>query len=188
MDNATVVKALKDEFGAAIGNVVAFRDQLIIWVAPAQLVAICTFLRDDPTFRYNYLSDVSGLDRLTMQQESIASGHDPAQMVDALRFVVNYQLLSLSNKHRVWLKVGLSSDNSSVASVTSIWPTANFHEREVYDLLGIKFEGHPDLRRILMPDDWEGHPLRKDYPEAHEEVEFSHNFERIEKSKKYAQR
>ncbi len=188
MENATVVNALKSKFADAIQNVVEFRDQLIIWIAPDTIVEVCLYLRDDPQFRYNFLSDVSCVDRLTMEQESIPSGQDPAKRFNQLRFVVNYQLLSIPNKHRVWLKVGLPAEHPHVASVTSVWPTANFHEREVYDLMGITFDGHPDLRRILMPDDWEGHPLRKDYPPAFEEVQFSHNFERIEKQKKYATR
>ena len=188
MDNTTVTNALQAKFGDVIGHVVEFRNQLIIWIAPEQIVAVCAFLRDEPQFRYNYLSDVSGLDRLTMEQESLPSGHDPSQMRDELRFVVNYQLLSLTNKHRIWLKVGLPADNPTVPSVTAVWATANFHEREVYDLFGITFTGHPDLRRILMPDDWQGYPLRKDYPFEPEEVEFTHNFERVEKRKKYATR
>ena len=188
MENTTVVDALKARFGDAVRHVVEYRGQLIIWIAPEQLGAVCTFLRDDPGLRYNFLSDVAALDRLGMAQESIASGEDPARSNSDLRFVVNYQLLSLPNKHRVWLKVALPAENPAVGSVTGIWPTANLHEREVYDLFGIRFEGHPDLRRILMPEDWEGHPLRKDSPEVHEEVEFSHNFERVERHKNYAKR
>lgn len=188
MDQLTLVNTLKEKFGADINHVVEFRSQLIIWLAPQRLVAVCQFLRDDARFQYTFLSDLSGLDRLTMQQESIASGQAPSAMLDTLRFVVNYQLLSMKHKHRVWLKVGLPSEQPTVSSVTPIWTTANFHEREIYDLLGITFTGHPDLRRILMPDDWQGHPLRKDYPFEPEEVQFSHNFDRIEKRKKYAVR
>ena len=188
MDNTTIVNALKEKFGEAVSAVVEFRDQLIIWIEPQRIVDVCQCLRDDARFQYTFLSDVSGLDRLTMQQESVPSGHAPAAMSDAMRFVVNYQLLSMKHKHRVWLKVGLPADKPTVQSVTSLWTTANFHEREVYDLMGIMFTGHPDLRRILLPDDWQGHPLRKDYPFEPEEVQFSHNFDRIEKRKKYAVR
>jgi NADH-quinone oxidoreductase subunit C len=80
------------------------------------------------------------------------------------RFEVNYHLLSLDRRERLRLKVSLSGSDPTIPSVTSIWPTANWHERESFDLMGIRFEGHPDLSRILMPDEWEGHPLRKDYP------------------------
>jgi NADH-quinone oxidoreductase subunit C len=188
VDNTIVVSALQAKFGDAVIHVLEFRGQLIIWVAPAQIVAICEHLRGDPQFRYNYLSDLSGLDRLGMRVESLPTGQPPERAIDDLRFVVNYQLLSLPHKHRVWLKVALPASDPRVQSVTGVWPTADFHEREVFDLFGIVFEGHPNLKRILLPDDWVGYPLRKDYPLAYEEVEFSHNFERIEKQKKYAKR
>lgn len=186
MDNQTVSEALKSKFGDAIGSVVEFRKQLIVWVEPDRIVEICRFLRDDPQLRFNSLSDVSCVDRLGMQTEGIPSGQDPNKMNDDLRFVVNYQLLSLPNKQRLWLKVGLPSDNPHLPSVTPLWPSANFQEREVYDLMGINFDGHPDLRRILMPEDWNGHPLRKDYPLGFEEVQFTHNFERVQRKKKFA--
>jgi NADH-quinone oxidoreductase subunit C len=98
--------------------------------------------------RFSFLSDITTLDRFTIEP----------------RFEVNYHLLSLDRRERVRLKVRLSGSDPSIHSVTTIWPTANWHERENFDLFGIRFEGHPDLRRILMPDDWEGYPLRKDYP------------------------
>jgi NADH-quinone oxidoreductase subunit C len=186
VDNATVVEALKRQLGDAVLNVVEFRKQLIVWLEPSRLVQACQFLRDEPQLRYNFLSDVSCVDRLGMQAEGIPSGQDPLKMNDALRFVVNYQLLSMPNKHRLWLKVGLPADDPHVASLVPLWPSADFLEREVFDLMGVKFDGHPDLRRILMPDDWQGHPLRKDYPLGFEEVQFSHNFERVERHKKFA--
>ena len=188
MDNPTVVNALQTKFGTAVIHVVEFRGQLIIWVAPEQIVAICTYLRGDPQFRYNYLSDLAGLDRLNMHMESLPSGRSPEAANDELRFVVNYQLLSLPNKHRVWLKAGLPASDPRLPSVTGVWATADFHEREVFDLFGIIFEGHPNLKRILLPDDWDGFPLRRDHPLGYEEVQFSHNFERIQKQKTYAKR
>jgi NADH-quinone oxidoreductase subunit C len=80
------------------------------------------------------------------------------------RFEVNYHLLSLDRKERLRLRVNVSGQDPVLPSVTAVWPTANWHERENYDLFGIRFEGHPHLTRILLPDEWEGHPLRKDYP------------------------
>jgi NADH-quinone oxidoreductase subunit C len=80
------------------------------------------------------------------------------------RFEVNYHLMSLARRERLRLKIRVGSEDPVVESVTSVWPTANWHEREVFDLFGVRFAGHPNLRRILMPEDWEGHPLRKDYP------------------------
>jgi NADH-quinone oxidoreductase subunit C len=84
------------------------------------------------------------------------------------------------------LRVPLPGENPSVLSLESVYPNANWHEREVYDMFGISFEGHTDLRRILMPHDWEGHPLRKDYPLGYEEVQFSFNFDEIDRRKRYA--
>jgi NADH-quinone oxidoreductase subunit C len=93
------------------------------------------------------------------------------------RFDVVYNLYSVSKSHRIRLKVRVD-DGESVPSVTSVWSTANWHEREVFDMFGIRFDGHPDLRRILMPEDWEGHPLRKDFPLTKEEVMFNYNKDR----------
>lgn len=183
MDNNTVLDALKGKFGDVVRGVVEFRGQAIAWIAAERLVEVCTWLRDDPQCAYTYLSDLSAVDRLLIQSEPLPGNPAP----DA-RFVVSLQLLSQAHKHRLWLKVAAPGENPRLPSVTGVWPGANFLEREVYDLMGIAFDGHPDLRRIMMPDDWQGHPLRKDYPEAHEEVQFTHNFERVERRKKYATR
>jgi len=189
MDNAIVFDALKAQFGDAIQHTLEYRGAAIAWVAPERLAEICAWLRDEPRFTYAFLSDVSALDRLTMEVESLPSGRDPSARFDSLRFVVNYQLLSHAHKHRLWLKVGLPADNPVVPSVTGVWPTADFLEREVFDLMGITFSGHPNLKRILLPEDWTGgYPLRKDAPVVHEEVQFTHNFDRINRQKKYATR
>lgn len=118
-----------------------------------RLVEVCRFLRDEPTLQFNYLSCVSGVD-------------------DAKTFWVVYHLYSIPKNHRVTLKIDAGRDDPEVPSVSGIWPTANWHEREAYDLVGIRFSGHPDLRRILLPEDWEGHPLRKDYdfPEEYQSI------------------
>ena len=122
----------------------AVRDHTL-YVPADQLVEICTFLRDDPELDFAMLSWIAGVDYLP---------RDP-------RFEVVYGLLSLSRNARVTLKVGIGEENPRVPSVTGVWPTADWHERETYDFFGVVFEGHPDLRRILLPDDWEGWPLRK---------------------------
>jgi NADH-quinone oxidoreductase subunit C len=117
-------------------------------VAPAGLLEIATWLRDTPALAFNMLSDVTAVDYLARNP----------------RFEVVYQLYSVSKKHRLRLRVPVGAENPSVASVTSVWLSANWAEREVWDMYGIHFEGHPDLRRILMYEEFEGHPLRKDYP------------------------
>jgi NADH-quinone oxidoreductase subunit C len=105
-------------------------------------------LAGQPGLRFSFLSDLTVVDRFPLEP----------------RFELNYHLLSLDRKERLRLRVRLPGAEPVVASVTPVWPTANWHEREAFDLFGIRFEGHPDLTRILMPDDWEGYPLRKDYP------------------------
>ncbi len=108
----------------------------------------CALLRDDPNCVFNFFSDVTCVDRYPSEP----------------RFEVVYQLLSIPKKERVRLKVLLDGGDPVVESVTSVWPAANYFEREVFDLFGVRFSGHPYLRRLLMPEDWQGYPLRKDYP------------------------
>ena len=140
-----------------------FRGERTIVVKPGSIVAICKALRDSPETNYNYLSDIVGLDRLDFMDDS----ED--------RFEVIYNLYSLGTFQRFRLKARVSEDDPAIDTVEGVWPNANWGEREVYDMLGITFRNHSDLRRILMPDDWVGHPLRKDFPLGGEEIEFSHN-------------
>jgi NADH-quinone oxidoreductase subunit C len=124
------------------------RGEMTLWIKAGTIRQVCTLLRDNPDCPFNFLADITCVDWF------------PAEP----RFEVVYHLLSIPKKERVRLKVRLGADSPSVASITSVWPSANFPEREVFDLFGIRFDGHPYLRRIMMPEDWEGHPLRKDYP------------------------
>ncbi|MDQ7029012.1 MAG: NADH-quinone oxidoreductase subunit C [Ardenticatenia bacterium] len=102
------------------------------------------------------------------------------------RFHVVYHVLSISRRQRLRLKVPVAGKRPKVPTVTDVWPGANFYEREVFDMFGITFDGHPNLKRILMPEDWEGHPLRKDVPLGEEPVQFTHNVEEIQRKKPYA--
>ncbi|MGZ4819249.1 MAG: NADH-quinone oxidoreductase subunit C [Terriglobales bacterium] len=124
------------------------RGELSIYVRRDAIREACALLRDDSELQYNFFSDVTCVDWYPSEP----------------RFEVVYHLFSISKKRRVRLKVKLSGDDPVVDSVTSVWPAANFFEREVFDLFGIRFDGHPYLRRIMMPENWEGHPLRRDYP------------------------
>ena len=136
----------------------ALRD--LTWYVPAdRLVEVCTFLRDDPEFDFSMLSWLGGVDLLPREP----------------RFEVVYSLLSMARHARLHLKVALSEENPRLPTVIGVWPTANWHERETYDFYGIVFTGHPDLTRILLPEDWVGWPLRKDSPLGYEEVAFTHN-------------
>ena len=124
------------------------RNELTIWVDRIQLRAACLALKEDPQLQYNALADLTCVDWYP---------NEP-------RFEVVYQLFSIPNKRYLRLKVKLSGSDASVDSLVPLWPGANFFEREVFDLFGIRFDEHPNLTRIMMPEDWEGHPLRKDYP------------------------
>jgi NADH-quinone oxidoreductase subunit C len=135
--NSAVVQAAKFD-----------RDELTIWIDKALLREVCAILRDDADCPFHYLSDLTCVDWYPSEP----------------RFEVVYHLLSIPTKERVRLKAHLDGSSPTLESVTSVWPSANFYEREVFDLFGVRFTGHPDLKRIMMPDDWEGHPLRKDYP------------------------
>ncbi|MBI1797131.1 MAG: NADH-quinone oxidoreductase subunit C [Candidatus Eisenbacteria bacterium] len=136
----------------------AVRDLTIV-VPASRLVEICTFLRDDPGTEFAMLAWVGGVDLLPRQP----------------RFEVVYHLLSITHAARLALKVLVHEEDARVPTVTGVWPTANWHERETYDFYGITFDGHPDLTRILLPEDWVGWPLRKDSPLGYQEVAFTHN-------------
>ena len=137
---------------------IAVRDHTL-YLPADRVVEVGTFLRDDPELDFALLSWVGGVDYLPRQP----------------RFEVVYHLLSITHNRRFVLKVRLAEDAARVPSVTGVWPTANWHEREAYDFYGIVFDGHPDLTRILLPEDWVGWPLRKDSPLGYEEVAFTHN-------------
>jgi NADH-quinone oxidoreductase subunit C len=141
---------VRDRFFDALLAANRFRGELSLAIRREAIHDVCRFLCDEPSLRFNFLSDLTAVDYLNM-------GRIP-------RFDVVYHLLSLEHFHRVRLKVGVAEQDIHIDSMTDIWPAANWNEREVYDMFGIIFEGHPDLTRILMPDDWEGHPLRKDFP------------------------
>jgi NADH-quinone oxidoreductase subunit C len=138
---------LREQFGDVIQDVVRFRGEVTALVAHDSLTDVCRFCRDELTF--NFLSDLTATDWLDRRP----------------RFDVNYHLTSLVHWIRFRLKVQVD-DGQSLSSVISVWPAANWAEREVWDLFGIPFDGHPDLRRIMMPEGWIGHPLRKDFPQT----------------------
>ena len=142
------IARLLDWNSKAITGVRFDRDEMTVYVERGSIREACALLRDDAEFPFNFLSDITCVDWYP---------NEP-------RFEVVYHLLSIPKKDRVRLKVKLDGASPVVESVTSVWPGANYFEREVFDLFGVRFTGHPHLRRLLMPEDWEGHPLRKDYP------------------------
>jgi NADH-quinone oxidoreductase subunit C len=141
------VNNLKEKNPAWVIDVKDALGEVSITIPRESVVAICWFLKSEHDF--DLLADLCGCDRGVEE--------DP-------RFEVNYHLFSTKHFNRLRLKVFLTEDEPNVNTVTDVWRTANWHERETYDLLGIKFDNHPDLRRILLPSDFDGHALRKDYP------------------------
>jgi NADH-quinone oxidoreductase subunit C len=142
------VEALRKWSANAIDEVIEFRDETTIVVARKVLLTVAGRCRDDGALQFNLLTDATCVDRFPLEP----------------RYELNYHLVSIPKRNRLRIRVRLSSDDPEVDSLVPVWPGANWLEREIFDLFGIHFTGHPDLRRILLPDDWEGFPLRKDYP------------------------
>jgi len=152
MNQEAIRDRIKSKFGEeAIQAAVMFRDQLSVTVPREKIREICSFLRDDPDLAFDFLSFVCGVDRLPKTP----------------RFEVVYQMYSHRHNHRFRIKTLLEEPEhglASVDSVTDVWTTANWHERETAEMYGITFNGHPDPRKLLLPDYWNVHPLRKDFP------------------------
>jgi NADH-quinone oxidoreductase subunit C len=147
--NANVVaEHLRSWNAKAVAEVTEFRGETTIVVPRELLRAAAARCREDAALQYNLFTDLSCVDRYPVEP----------------RFELNYHLVSISRREKIRLRVRLSGNDPVVDSLVPVWPGANWLEREVFDLFGIRFTGHPDLRRILLPDDWEGHPLRRDYP------------------------
>ncbi len=132
----------------AVESVTEFRAEITVVIPCELLRSAAQRLRDDDALCFNLLSDMTCVDRF------------PAEP----RFELNYHLTSISRREKLRLRVRVPGDNPAADSVISVWPGAGWMEREVFDLFGVRFNGHPDLRRILLPEDWEGHPLRRDFP------------------------
>ena len=145
-----IERRVRDRFPEDLLAANQYRAELSLAIRRDAVHDVCRFLYDEPALQCNFLSDLTAVDYLNM-------GRIP-------RFDVVYHLLSLEHFHRVRLKVGVAEQDIHIDSVTDIWAGADWNEREVYDMFGIIFKGHPRLTRILTPDDWQGHPLRKDFP------------------------
>jgi len=168
MDNKLekIVRALQKDFDLTFEE---FREEAHVFVQPEQIVEVITSLRD--THEFSLLSAMTAVDYWPQQEP---------------RFHVIYQLTSLEKNLSIQLRVPVAATRPVVPTVSGVFEAANWREREVWDMFGIRFDGHPDPRRILMPADWEGHPLRKDYPLGYEEPQFTFNFEEIDLRKPYA--
>jgi len=146
-ENNRAVLKLNEKFASSIIEVAEFRGEVTVTVKKEDILAVLSFLKQ--SLQYNLLTDVTAVDYLGKKAE---------------RFMMVYQLYSIPNKDRLRIKAAVSEGDCRIESATQVWATANWLEREVYDLFGITFDNHPDLRRILMTPEWEGYPLRKDYP------------------------
>ena len=152
LDAADVHARLKARFADAIGDLAGTRrDNRCATVAPARIAEVCGFCKTDPELAFDCLSNLSGVD------------YPKRNVIELV-----YNLYSYPHRHLFTLKVEAPRDSAVVPTVTGVWSHADWAEREVFDLLGVTFTGHPDLRRLLMPEDWPGHPLRKDFVEPEE--------------------
>ena len=151
MDAAAIHQRLKARFEANVGDCDLQAKDPFIRVEPAAILAVCRFLRDEPDLQFDALSNETGVD------------YKAKGVIEVV-----YHLYSYPHRHLLVLKVDAPREHPVVPSVETVWKAANWLEREIYDLLGVTFEGHSDLRRLLMPEDWIGHPLRKDFVEPEE--------------------
>ena len=147
--DSAVVAALRGANASWVGEVIYAFGETTVVVPRESIADACRFCKATPGLEFKMLADLCGADRGPEEEP---------------RFEVNYQLFSTKRYHRLRLKVLLKQEDVHVQTVTGVWRTANWHERETFDLMGVIFDGHPDLRRILLPDDWQGHALRKDFP------------------------
>ena len=160
----STAERLKTEYADRLVEIYTFRGDLNIVLKPKDIPEICRFLKTDSALKYNFLSCITAADYLESRDK---------------RFEVVYILFSISNSFRIIIKTRVD-ENEEIPTLTSLWSTANWQEREVYDMFGIKFSGHPNLSRILMDDDWIGHPQRKDFPLTYEVPNFNFNKDEIE--------
>ena len=147
MSVQAVVEKLQEKFAGAVQEVTEFRGETTVVVNKDNIVAICTWLKQEQGF--NLLTDLCGVDYLGQK---------------AQRFMVVYNIYNIKTHERLRVKAPVAESDACIDTVSGVWGTANWHERECWDLMGISFNNHPDLRRILLAADWVGHPLRKDYP------------------------
>ena len=166
-----VTEKIEAAFPEALEEVVDFRGERTLVVDASKIKEICQFLRDEEELQFNLLEDIVADDMLP----------------EFPRFAVNYHVYSIPKNHRIRLRVWVEDPEEGPETVASVWPIATWLETEVWDLMGVRFQGNDSLRRLFLPEDWQGHPLRKDYPLGYEEVQFSFNWKAIDNKKPYAE-
>jgi NADH-quinone oxidoreductase subunit C len=166
-----VVEKIEATFPKAIEKTDNFRGEQTLYIQKEKLKEVCQLLLDDPDLSYKFLSDICADDFLPQSP----------------RFVLNYHLYTYDHNHRLRLSVQVEDPEKGPETVGSVWSIGTWLEMEVWDMMGIRFQGNDSLRRLFMPEDWQGHPLRKDYPLGYEEVQFSFNWQEIDAKKPYAE-
>lgn len=161
MTSEEIVAKCQSSLGGDLVQAEVNLGDAVIHVSPEALPKAAEWLKNDPDLRFDYLSQITGVDYLEQDREP--------------RFEAVYELHSIDHGHSIRIRVGLDEENPTVPTVTTLWKGADFPERELFDMFGFQVTGHPNLKRLIMPEDWEGHPLLKDYPLTIEEVSFSHN-------------
>jgi NADH-quinone oxidoreductase subunit C len=170
MEPLQIAEKVKERFPEEVLDVREFRGQVSVTLRKGRIVEICRYLHDDPDLLFDYLVDLCGADYLGKK---------------ANRFEVVYHLYSIKHRHALRLKAEVPENDTRIDSVMPVWVGVNWHERECYDMFGIFFAGHPDLRRILLPEDWEGYPLRKDYPVKGPAKEWKGFIDVLDRAKEY---
>ena len=153
MDGAAILERVRARFGPGVVDAHDHRGDHTAVVARDALLSVLAWCRDEPELAFDMLTDLTAVDYLQYPGRE-----------DGPRFEVVYHLYSVPHNHRLRVKVRVEEDDAVVPSAVALWPIANWFEREVWDMFGVRFEGHPDLRRLLMYEEFVGHPLRKDYP------------------------
>ena len=151
----TPLQRVQEKFSQAVIETHAFRGDETVVIRPGALLPVAKFLKETPELDFNFLMDLSAVDYLLFAGGKIQK---------EFRFEVVYHFFSLKHNHRLRLKVPVDEKNSAIDTLCDLWPSANWYEREVWDMFGIRFKGHPNLKRILMYEEFQGHALRKDYP------------------------
>jgi NADH-quinone oxidoreductase subunit C len=170
MEPLEIAEKIKEKFPEEVLEIKEFRGQVAVTLKKARIFEICRFLHDEPELSFDYLADLCGVDFLGKKEK---------------RFEVVYHLYSIKHRRGIRLKAEVAEDDPAINSVVPIWAGVNWHERECFDMFGIVFKGHPDHRRILMPEDWEGHPLRKDYPLQGPEKEWPGFLDVLDRAKRF---
>ncbi len=165
-----LTQKVNDALPGVIVDVIDFRGERTLLVEPENVFELCRLLRDDPDLRFNLLEDIVADDLLP----------------EFPRFAVSYHLYSIPRNHHIRVRTLVEDPEEGPDTLAPLWSIATWLEMEVWDLMGIRFKGNDSLRRLFLPEDWQGHPLRKDYPLGYEEVQFTFNWQAIDETKPYA--